>query len=193
MKQKILKVQAISTRIFLWTSPIAFTVLGASNFPNFEKTLWTTSVAAPVLAMVFCAWFLSPIVVLSSAFISPRYRDDVLSNVVLRKEQDEREEIISGRAAKKSILISVAAVFLLLLISTGRYNKAETVGKSSVTIGNIQFTDDTYSTTSSTDGAQIVHYGLLMSKTSLMLMVLLVQLASYHAIFQMSLRRDNPQ
>lgn len=184
-----LKMQTTITKAFLWTSPIAIVLLLLTNFPNLEKGLWTTKVIAPLFAITFAIWFLSLLFVIFLTFISARYKEEVIHDVVLNKDRDERESLISGLAAKKSILITLAASLLILLCTTGQYNKAETIGKSSLTIGHFRLTDNATTTTQGEDGSTIVHYQLPMSKMSLVLLLILIQLSSFHAIKFINLRK----
>lgn len=184
-----LKVQTIVTKTFLWTSPLALILLLATNFPNLEKGIWTTFIA-PILAIAFAVWLLSLIFVIIATFVSSNYKEQVLNDVVLRKDRDEREALISGQAAKKSILITLAASIVILICTTGQYNKAETTGKSSVTIGHFKLSDELPVTTQAEDGSTVTHYQIPMSKMSLVLLLILIQLSSYHAINFFSLRKS---
>lgn len=190
MKPGFLKTQIVITRIFLWTSPLALVLLLATNFPDLEKSIWTTAVIAPILALAFAAWLLSLLFVIIATFMSSQYKEEILHDIVLRKDRDERESLMSGQAAKKSILITLAAAIFILVCTTGQYNKAETTGKSSITIGNFRLSDRTPLTTQAEDGSTIIHYQLPMSKMSLVLLLILIQLSSYHAINFMILRKS---
>lgn len=188
MSTSFLKVQSITTKTFLWTSPLALVLLLATNFPNLEKGIWTTFIA-PILAIAFAVWLLSLIFVIIATFVSSSYKEQVLQDVVLRKSRDERESLISGQAAKKSILITLVASILILICTTGQYNKAETVEKSSVTIGHFRLSDNQSVTSQAEDGSTILHYQIPMSKMSLVLLLILIQMSSYHAINFLSLRK----
>ena len=189
MRMSTLKIQSIITKIFLWTSPLALVLLLAVNFPNFEKSIWTMNIFAPFLATAFAIWLLSLLFVIVATFVSSQYKETIIHDVVLHQDRDERETFISGQAAKKSILITLVASLLILICTTGQYNKAETTGKSSITIGHFQLTDNSMSTTQAEDSSTIIHYQLPMSKMSLVLLLILIQLTSFHAINFISLRR----
>ncbi len=167
MKPGFIKTQKTITRIFLWTSVPAFLVLLSANFPSIEKSVWETPVVAPALALCFATWFLSLIFVACATFVSSSYKENILQDVVLRKERDEREALLSGQAAKKSILVTLVASVLILIAATGQYNKAETPGKSSVTIGNFRLSDDNPIASQAADGSAIVHHQLLQSSEDL--------------------------
>ncbi len=189
MKTRFMKIQKAITRVFLWTSVPAFLVLLSANFPSIEKSVWETPVLAPVLAFCFVVWFLSLIFVACATFVSSDYKENILQDVVLRTERDERESLLSGQAAKKSILVTLVASVLILIATTGQYNKAETPGKSSVTIGNFRLSDDNPIASQEEDGSTIIHHQLPMSKMSLVLLLILIQLSSYHAINFLNLRK----
>lgn len=189
MNINFLKMQSIITKAFLWTSPLALILLLATNFPNLEKGIWTTFIA-PILAIAFTVWLLSLIFVIIATFVSSNYKERILHDIVLRKDRDEREALISGQAAKKSILITLAASILILICTTGQYNKAETIGKSSVTIGHFRLSDETPVTKQAEDGSAIIHYQIPMSKMSLVLLLILIQMTSYHAINFFNLRKS---
>lgn len=96
-----------------------------------------------------------------------RYRVcSLVALIALRKNRDERKALISGQ-----------------------YNKAETTGKSSVTIGHFELSDET-PTTQAEDGFTVVHYQIPMSKMSLVSLIILSQMSSYHAINFFSLRKS---
>lgn len=156
---------------------------------NLEKGIWITFIA-PVLTIAFAVWLFSLIFVIIATFVSSSYKEQILHDVVLRKDRDEREAFISGQAAKKSILITLAASVLILFCTTGQYNKAETTEKSSVTIGHFKLSDDMPVTTQAEDGSTIIHYQIPMSKMSLVLLLILIQMSSYHAINFFSLRKS---
>jgi len=189
MTPRFIKIQHTITKLFLWTSLPALLVLVSTNFPRIEKSIWDMPLIAPLLALCFAAWFLSLLFVAVATFISSGYKENILQDVVLRKERDEREMLLSGQAAKNSILITLAASVLILIATTGQYNKASTSGQSSVTIGNFRLSDDSPMTTQTSDGSVVVHYQLPMSKMSLILLVILIQLSSYHAINFLNLRK----
>lgn len=189
MKSGFIKTQRNITKLFLWTSLPALLTLLATNFPSFEKEVWGTPVVAPLLALCFAVWFFSLLFVAAATFVSSSYKENILQDVVLRKERDEREMLLSGQAAKKSILITLVASFLILIATTGQLNKANTPGQSSLTIGHFRLSDDTSMATQGLDGSTIVHYELPMSKMSLVLLLILVQLSSYHAINFLNLRK----
>lgn len=49
---------------------------------------------------------------------SLQYRDDVLTRLCFFKERDEREEILSGRAAKSAFLTTLAVLIFFFCLST---------------------------------------------------------------------------
>lgn len=179
----------ILQRFFYGLSPLAIGLLLATNFPELESKIWATNLVGPILAISFTAWFFSFLIVLFATFFSSSFKEQILAKVVLHDDQDEREELISGQAARKSILITLAASVFILICTTGQYNKAETTEKSSITIGNFHLTDSDSKITQDDDGNPIEHYQLPMSKMSLVLLIILIQLLSYHSITFMKLRK----
>lgn len=179
MNPTLYKTQSIVTKIFLWTSPLVLLLLLAINYPELEKEIWLMSFIAPFLALSFGLWFLSFLFVVIATFTSSQYKEDILQDVILRPDRDEREAFASAQAAKKSILITIITNLIILLCTTGQYNKSETVGKSSLTIGHFQLTDNPSYTTEEADGV-ITHFQLPMSKMSLVLFIIMVQLFSFH-------------
>lgn len=176
------------TKVFLWTSPVAFALFIAVNFPDIEKIIWTSSMVAPILGILFAVWLLSFLFVTFTTIINPNQKENPLHNVVLSEERDEREALISGQAAKKSILITLAASLLLLICTTGLYTESETTGKSSLTIGHFRLTDWSPLVSPSKAKASIVHQ-LPMSKTSLILLIIMIQLVSYHSLNFINLKK----
>lgn len=187
MSTTLHKAQLTITKFFIWTSPFVMFMILATNYPEFEKKIWLIEAIVPFLAIIFGLWVISFMFVFVTTFISSRYKEDILHDVVLKEDRDEREAFVSAKAAKKSILITVIASLFILICTTDRYNKAENFEKSSVTIGHFQFTDN-QSYVTQEEGGFVTHFQIPMSKTGLVLLIMLIQLFSFH-IFNLTGRK----
>lgn len=199
MHPALFSLQKRVTQIFLFTSPLAFLLLVSTNFPTIEQLPYFTTIAN-LGGVILAVWFLSLIVVSALTFLSPPYRNQILSGAILGSENDERESYISSATAKKALLISLVTSFLLLLATTSRVTISKKLDgdivneKSYFTIGHIRWIDSSIHTEQSVDNKNDHHtqiFELPMSKTSLMLIVLLIQVFSFHFINFLSLRRVN--
>ncbi|MBX2989331.1 MAG: hypothetical protein KF802_15690 [Bdellovibrionaceae bacterium] len=178
------------TQVFFWLSPVAIVLLLLANFPTAEKLIWELPVVAPILVLLFAAWMMSMVCVVMLTVFGSRFRDQVLHDYVLQKDRDEREEIISGEAAKKAIVITMVVCAVALIFSTGRLNVFDDIARSSLTVGHFQLTDSAVKEI--TDGElNGIQYELPMSKTALFLLIMLIQLTSYHGIKAFSLRKGS--
>ena len=176
------------TQTFFWTSPIAVTLLLMSNFPAAEKVIWELPLIAPVFSLVFVFWLMSMICVVVLTIFGSQFREHVLHDYVLQKDRDEREAIIAGEAAKKAILITMVVCAITLIATTGRLNLFDNNARSSLTIGHFQLADSSAKEVISGDlkGTQ---YDLPMSKTSIVLLIMLIQLTAYHGIKVLALKK----
>jgi len=108
------------------------------------------------------------------------------------KERDEREEVIMGLAARRSFVATTALTLFLLFASCLTLSVArlpdQTIDgkKSSLSIGFHFSGSDTGSHPSSDGKVTFEHHDLPISKTGILLMVLVWQLCS----FRMSARKE---
>jgi hypothetical protein len=165
---------------FLYALPLGLLVLIVPVSSAVEK--WIDS---PIIAVIFIAWFLSSLYFLAAILLSSAFREEVLSRLARIRERDEREEYIVGRATKSSFLFTLAFAIVLFAVSTFRYSESTTAPKEyqAFTIGHFNLkscVDESF--TKNVDGKEhlIRRYDIPLSKSSLLLLMILVQVMSYH-------------
>ena len=108
------------------------------------------------------------------------------------KERDEREEIITGHAARRSFVSTTSFLIFLFFLSSMQVNIARNPDqavdgkKSSLTLG-LKFSPTDEPRTVSEDGKNIYeHRDIPLSKSAILLIVLVWQVSS----FRIRVRRD---
>ncbi len=111
------KTDSIILKIFLYGLPVVI-VLAMLQFPfrNFKLADY-----APVLhgasGFVFMTWLLLSIYLSVRLITSEALREKVLARLTLRKERDEREEQMSGKATRSAFLATTAILITLFFFS----------------------------------------------------------------------------
>ena len=113
------------------------------------------------------------------------------------KEEDEREEQIVGQAAKSSYLFTLAASIVLFSVSICRYNSSVDILKPyhSFTIGHFQLSENEENPVSlEIDGKtrSIQRHDLPLSKSAILLLLILIQISSYSVFATRYARKGTP-
>lgn len=82
-----------------------------NNTSKITNILWTT------LGINLMIWFLMLIVFLSLMVLVPAFREKTLKRLANIKDKDEREQFITGQAAKKSYISTLSMTIFLLFFS----------------------------------------------------------------------------
>jgi hypothetical protein len=152
------------------------------------------------LGWVFMIWIVAMLYLILKMVFRRGFRETVLSKIAHIKARDEREELISGEAAKFSILSTMAIMFLILFFSlftltVGKYPEGtrgyDKHGFISVGMNFYPFSKDAPVKETRKDGQEIFNYnGLPLSSSLIMIIMILWQLGSYQ-IIAMRMGREN--
>jgi len=114
------KLDSLLLRVFLYGLPIviAFAVFvypydleTSDRAGGYIKALYNFG------GFVFGAWMILSIYLSVRLIVSGLFREKVLAKITFIKERDEREEILTGKAAKSTMLTSLAILLFLLCLS----------------------------------------------------------------------------
>lgn len=149
--------------------------------------------------VVFGSWMLVSLCLSARLVASAALREQVLSRIARLRERDEREFMLTGKAARNTMLTTLAVLILLFCLScfqvaVYRVPADQTVdGKDKVLTLNFQF--DLLNELPRTnrfndaDRTDIVAYtGLPVSNSTLILGLIAWQLASYHRLINKELK-----
>jgi hypothetical protein len=181
------KIHGLILKTFVWLTPFGTGVIAMSFSSRFDAWYDNHGVWIGLFDVVLGIWFFAALYVMTGLVMSSRFRDSALTRFARIKERDEREEHIVGRASRGSFLFMLALLIALFAISTFRYDRPVSNGGDkkdySITLGHLDFVSDKPVVTKITfDGKEreFASYDLPLSKTSLLLLLIVVQMASYH-------------
>jgi hypothetical protein len=188
------KLDRIFFKYFIFAIPLVATLLiwGSVDSPDelsrltagFKHYLWDG------LGWIFMLWILVGLYLLLKLVTSLKFREAFFQRFKTMNAQDEREEQITGHAAKFSMLSSLALLFFFLFLSIftiniGKHPDAENLpeGKRGfITIGMnfYPFSANTTAKEINTDGIEIFKYsGFPLSASSTILILIFWQIGFY--------------
>ncbi|MDT8903630.1 hypothetical protein [Anaeroselena agilis] len=71
----------------------------------------------PVIGLIFGLWLLLAVYLLIRLVASGEFREKVLSRLTFIRERDEREALLTGKAAKTTMLTTLAVLLVLFFLS----------------------------------------------------------------------------
>ena len=180
---------------------IVLLVWGSVSDPDkLSMSLGATRFFWDTLGWVFMIWIVAMLYLVLKMVFRRGFRETVLSRVALIKARDEREELISGEAAKFSFLSTMAIMVLILFFSlftiTVGKNAEGTRGDDkhgfiSVGMNFYPFLKGAPVKETRNDGQEIFNYsGFPLSSSFVMIFMILWQLGSYQ-IFAIRMNREN--
>lgn len=114
------KIDAIVLKVFLYGLP-AVVVLGIFAYPYTLETINRAAGHVRLLynlsGLVFAVWIAFSIYLSLRLMISRAFRDRVLTRLTFMRERDEREAILTGKAARTTFLTSLAILIFLFCLS----------------------------------------------------------------------------
>jgi len=148
-------------------------------------------ILSDVLSWNLMFWFAALAFFLVLLLLSPLARERTLKRLANLQERDEREVLITGRAARSAYIASIALLMFLLFFSVFSLNVRENPpdasgGRHTVSIGLALKIMDEPRATESTGGSIVDVSGLPLSKPAIILLLLVWQLAA----FTISARRE---
>lgn len=193
------KIDAVLLKVFLYELPILMLYFISLFIFGLEMAAHT-NVYAKVWyefggCVVFGSWMVISLFLSVRLMISSAFREKVLSKITFLKERDEREIILTGQAAKTTMLTTLAVLIFLFCLScfqvfVYRVPPEQVVdGKNKVlTLGlNFDLTSNPQCKTyqSDTDREDIVSYTALpISNSSVILGLIGWQIISYNYLMR---------
>lgn len=170
---------------FLYLSPIGILMLIFVHFEAYGEI--KEKVLGQFLEIAFIYWFLCTIYILFAIIFNKNFRESIFTKLAGIKERDEREEIIVGKAMKSSFLFTLGLLVLLLAFSTTRTSKSVDASTSSqirgsFTIGHLDFKGHPIEKLQKEikgENHKFETYDIPLSKTSLILIIILAQILSF--------------
>ncbi len=182
-------------KVFLYGLPIAILMaLGASFFnaetigsqPGYLQALYNFS------GLVFGLWMSFSLYLSGRLIFSKVFRETVLTKLTFFKEQDEREVLLSARATKTSFLTTLAILICLLCLSIFQVSidrlppdKAIDGKTGTISLGvSLSLSDPGKAEKEMVSGDSSQNYfvysGVPVSKTAIILFLILWQIVSYN-------------
>jgi len=114
------RVDSILLRIFLYGLPLIVLLAIFSYSYNVETSVSAASYVTMIYnfaGIMFAIWMLLSIYLGIRLIFSESFREKVLTKLTFIKERDEREVMLTGKAAKKTMLTTLAILILLFCLS----------------------------------------------------------------------------
>jgi len=197
------KIDKYLIKYVIWSLPAVVILLiwGSIGDPDvlsgsegITRFFWDT------LGWVFMIWVVISFYLTLKTVFSQKFRDHFLSKIARIKERDEREEVISGHAAKFAFLSTLAMLLFFLFLSIftftiGKYPEELTKKddkRGYISLG-MEFKpydlEKAKEESVGKDGKIIVNYSdLPLTKAGLLLFLILWQIGCYHYIARRELR-----
>ena len=194
------KIDNILTKYFVYALPLLGLTFGLglwkdpdllSRSEGFIRHLWD------FLGWIVIFWILISLYIFIKMVISSKFRDLTLKKFIGLKERDERESIITGDAAKLS-LISTSALSVLLLfmsimtVNIGKYPEKELFvndKKHFITIGLNPLLENNNQKPKTAQGIEIFSYsGLPLPMSIVIFLILGWQLITFRYIVKKGLK-----
>lgn len=176
-------------RLLIWLFPLVLLAIGWSFFQSDLEIREQGSILLTglweVVSWIMMAWFLLLFVFLLLLVLRVETQENVIKNLVGLKERDEREEIISGLASRRAFIATTALLIVLLVmscftLSVARLPDNSVDGKKGMlTIGFNLSGADRKSTVSSEGSILYEHHDIPLSKSALILVVLVCQISVF--------------
>jgi hypothetical protein len=165
---------------------------GAGDADKLSLSSGMTRYFWDTLGWIFMIWIVAMLILTLKMVFVKDLRESILAKFARIKERDEREEIISGEAAKFTLLSTLAVMFLLLFFSlftvkVGKYPEGS-LGKDkhgfiSIGMNFYPFTKDAHVKETKSNGQEFFNYsGMPLSSSIVMLLMILWQLGSYQFV-----------
>ena len=174
------------TQIFLYLSIFGILVLFSEHWGAFSKLL-QFKVFNMIMNFCFPAWIISASWFFLLLIFNHKSREYLLARLANLQERDEREEQIVGWASKRTFLFMLAVLLALFVASTIHYGRGmQNPGDNkfhTLNLGNGGLFENRSDVTTIYDGKRTeqieVHELLPLSKTGLLLVLIIVLIVSY--------------
>lgn len=184
-------------RYLIFAMPVVLTTMIWGSIQSDAEIRQTGSFAIKALwelmSWSLILWFALLLVFMVLLTLRKETQESAIKYLAGIKERDEREEIIMGAAAKRSFTATAGLLVALLFLSCFTLNIAKLPHdqvidgkKSSLNIG-FRFTGTDAPRTVSSDGSLMYdHHDLPLSKSAILLLILIWQMAT----FRINARKD---
>jgi hypothetical protein len=169
----------------IWGLPAVLTIMAWGSFQDEDQVqnvmlhgVWA------VLGWNIMLWFVALIVYLLLLVVVPRFREQTLTRLAQIRERDEREEYITGRAARKSYISTLSFLVFLFFLSAFTFSvkkELDPQGKHTGTVSlGLQFhLFEKKTVETSKDGVILESSDLPITKSAILLSVLIWQVLSF--------------
>jgi hypothetical protein len=184
-------------KYLVWGFP---NVVATMSWNYFQTDLEIRSIGSLLITVLWeimswglIIWFVSLFTFMVLLIMRKDTQESTIKRIAGINERDEREEIITGHAARRSFISTTSFLIFLFFISSVQVNLAKNTtdnsridGKSSLSLG-FRFEPTEPAKTISNDGSIIYeHRDIPLSKSGIILLVLLWQVT----IFRYRVRKD---
>ncbi len=176
-------------RSFINGIPIYFilSIVGEFLFSKLPTESTMMSVVSFFLGFCLFWWLAAGVYFFIAILISKKVRENIFSWLFRFKERDEREEVITAKAAKSSFLLMAGVLFICFFISTFRLGYQPSANHENLhghfTVGHIEMkpepVDKIEKVSSSGEAINYNLYNFPLSKTGLIMLVLVIQFAAF--------------
>lgn len=186
------KIQIFISKLLLFTSPLIITTIFFID-PGKTQVTNNSSMLAISGLILFLLWFILLICFVFSLLFSKSTRTWILTKLTCSSENDERELQISGKASKATFLSTISFLLVLFILSfISIIHSPGEKGMRGFIIKKISQTTSLKSTELATEKGKAkaqIYSGtknydefsvLSLSKSNLILLILLFHIASYH-------------
>jgi len=184
MKNSFNKLHIFTTHSFVYGIPVYFLCTFLSEFQFNLPKLFILEV---IIGISILWWFFSGVYFFSMILFSKKTRERIFSLIFKFNESDEREEVITSKAAKSTFLLMASVIFIVFFISTSRFGylskKTSGYHHGQYTIGHIQIKPFPVGKVEKiTNKKEVIKYNIYnfpLSITGLMLLLLIIQFGTY--------------
>lgn len=177
-------------RYLIWATPVVLATMVWGSLQSEEEIRQSGSFAFralwEVMSWSLILWFALLLVFMILLAVRKQTQESTIKYLAGLKERDEREEIIMGLAAKRSFTATIGLLIALLFLScftisiTKLPEDRVADGKRGTLNIGFRFTGTDTPRTTSPDGAVLYeHHDLPLSKSALILLILIWQLATF--------------
>lgn len=193
------RLDSIISKVFLWGLPvvvlmaIAMTYINQDDIASLPPYIQTLHGLAGLL---FGLWMAFSLYISARLVVSKKQRNAILAKLVFLREKDEREAFLTGNATKVSFLVTLSILILLLCLNTFHFSfyqvPAEQAphGKNksinlSISFNLLDDDTETAKVNASEGRTYFINYtGLPISKTAIILSLIIWQILSYNYLMK---------
>jgi hypothetical protein len=196
------RLDSVLLKVFLYAIPLHIVLLVFSHFHRVgftENNGGHLELLNGFAGLVFALWMALSIYLSVRLILSGSFRDRVIAKITFIRERDEREAMLTGKAAKTALLTSLAFLILLFFLSCFQVSiyrlppeKAigGKTGVASLGLGFSFLNPDKQDRSKDTVRKKDIftYSGLPLSGTSIILLLIIWQIVSYNCSMRRLMR-----